>query len=192
MPAARNFAIRVLRALLTLLAIFVSGGAVYALPPASALEQQVEAVIGRDLGVDPAILQEKVRVLAPFDSLPTETVLRVVSMKREFAPGTWVVRLDCRWRRDCLPFDALLHSPEANLVTPGASSGARPSSRAAPLAHSGDHVELLAELSGVRLRATAVCLESGALGDRIRVRNLSTHRVLVATVAGEKLLRVEP
>ena len=36
----------------------------------------------------------------------------------------------------------------------------------------------------------SVC-ESGGLGDEIRVRNLATHRVLLATIAGKNLVRVE-
>ncbi len=43
----------------------------------------------------------------------------------------------------------------------------------------------------MRLQARVVCLESGALGDAIRVRNLATHRVLLATVAGKDEVRVE-
>ena len=54
-----------------------------------------------------------------------------------------------------------------------------------PLAHSGDHMLLVEERPGMRLQARVVCLESGALGDAIRVRNLATHRVLLATVAGK-------
>ena len=43
----------------------------------------------------------------------------------------------------------------------------------------------------MRLQVTAVCLQSGGLGDQIRVQNLATRRVLVATVAGKNLVRVE-
>ncbi len=43
----------------------------------------------------------------------------------------------------------------------------------------------------MRLQAKVVCLQSGALGDAIRVRNLATHRVLLATVTGKAEVRVE-
>ena len=43
----------------------------------------------------------------------------------------------------------------------------------------------------MRLKVMAVCLQSGGLGDQIRVRNLATQRVLLATVAGKNLVRVE-
>ncbi len=61
----------------------------------------------------------------------------------------------------------------------------------APLAHSGDRMLLVEERPGMRLQARVVCLESGALGDAIRVRNLATHRVLLATIAGKNEVRVE-
>jgi len=188
-PAARNLAIQLMRTL-AMLAVLGAWTAVHASPPASPVEEQIATVVGRNLGCDPAGLRDKLHLLASLDALPSGATLRVVSVKREFAPDTWLLRLDCRSPRDCLPFDVMLHASEAKGLAWGPGPAAKSSSSGPVLAHSGDRVELVAELAGVRLRVPAVCLQSGGLGDRIRVRNLATHRVLEATVAGPKLLRV--
>ena len=70
-------------------------------------------------------------------------------------------------------------------------SPGKPESSDALLARSGDHVQLVEELAGLRLQVKVVCLQSGALGERIRVQNPATHRVLLATIAGKDLVRVE-
>jgi hypothetical protein len=163
----------------------------YALAPASPLKEQVATVLGHDLGVSPAALENNLRVLAPFASLPLEAALHVVSIRRDFAPGMWIVRLDCTSRHDCLPFVALLRS-EAKPPAMGSWPMVKATPGVASVVHGGDHVEVVAEGPGIKLRATGVCLDSGGLGQRIRVRNSSTHRVLVATVAGQKLVTVTP
>ena len=117
-------------------------------------------------------------------------------------PGTWLLRLDCSSRRDCLPFHAVLSTAAAGLASQAdewtsAVQALAPGSRRQPgpsavlLAHSGERVSLVEELAGMRLQVKVVCLQSGGLGDRIRVQNPTTHRVLLATVAGKELVRVE-
>ena len=43
----------------------------------------------------------------------------------------------------------------------------------------------------MRLRAPAICLEAGGLGDRVRVQNRDTRRNLLATVIDGHTVRVE-
>ncbi|MGN2254633.1 flagellar basal body P-ring formation chaperone FlgA [Frateuria sp. GZRe12] len=64
-----------------------------------------------------------------------------------------------------------------NVLTPGALGG-RQTVRA------GDHVQLLAELDGIAVRAEGVALGSGDSGARLRVRNGSSGRVVDAIVRG--------
>jgi hypothetical protein len=63
-------------------------------------------------------------------------------------------------------------------------SARRPKLRIAvgALVKSGQRVELVWEQGGIRLRASAVCLESGAAGDTVRAKFARTGRVVHALV----------
>jgi len=173
----------------------------------SVLRQKIAAAVARDLqpgrvGESP---EDNFQVLAPTLAIPSGSELHVTSVRPGYSPGSWLLRMDCSSRRDCLPFHVVLRSPGANLLEgsvagpTGSALGqnqpnwpkAKPKQLRSPVARSGDHVLLVEERSGMRLKVTAVCLESGGLGDEIRVQNLATRRVLLATVAGKNLVRVE-
>jgi hypothetical protein len=178
-----------------------------ALSDAMAVQQQAAAAVARGLRTDasPEQIESNLRLLGSPPSLPSGSTLRLVSAKAGFTPGSWLLRLDCSSRRDCLPFYAVLGpgDADANVANPqdskrswpGLTGALKPPARAgprtAPVARSGDRVSLVEELSGMRLQVKVVCLQSGGLGDRIRVQNLATHRVLLATIAGKDLVRVE-
>jgi hypothetical protein len=173
---------------------------------ASALQQKVAAAIARDLQSDTAdaTTGSSLQVLAPSLSVPPDSELHVVSVRAGYSPGSWLLRMDCSSRRDCLPFHVVLYSPATSVRNPRYGNivkalpqandhtfAIKPSLSRPPLTRSGDHVLLVEERPGMRLRVTAVCLESGTLGDEIRVRNLATHRVLMATIASKDQVRVE-
>jgi hypothetical protein len=171
----------------------------------SALHQKIAEAVARDVQVEPSgeSLASRLQALDGLLSLPPAAELHVTSVHAGYSPGTWLLRIDCSWRSDCLPFHAILRSPTASLR--GQSAAALPAQVAnqpselpgkpkplrSPLARSGDHVLLVEERSGMRLQVPAVCLQSGGLGDEIRVQNLATRRVLLATVAGKNLVRVQ-
>lgn len=170
--------------------------------PVPGWERQAAEAVANALQLDAAgVLASHLQLLRPPVTRPGTVHLRVVSIKAA-GEGVWFLRLDCDSRRDCLPFYVLLRwsaidaailaragvESDAGQQTVVAASDRRPS---APLQRSGDRVDMIEELSGMHLRTHAVCLQSGSLGDRIRVRNLSTHRVVLATVAGGQLVRVE-
>jgi hypothetical protein len=201
----KHFAVRLARGLLVM--VVIAGWAalpqiVLALPSPSPIQQQAAEAVVRDMRLESesSVVERNLEVLAPFTSLPAGAALHVVSARAGFTVGTWLLRLDCASRRDCLPFHAVLRMPESDrLVLPGggpvtaklpAIAVTRQLNPAA-LARRGAQAELVEELPGVRLRAKVVCLESGGLGDRIRVQNRTTHRVLLATVAGPDLVKVE-
>ena len=206
MRRGKHFAVRLARNLL--FTVIVAGcltppQLVWAAPNPSPLQQQAAEAVVRDMRLESesSMVERSLEVLAPFTSLPAGAAIRVISARAGFAAGTWMLRLDCASRRDCLPFHAVLRMPEGErLVLPaGGLATAKPPTiiiqrdrqlNPAALAHRGDQVELVEELPGVRLRAKVVCLESGGLGDRIRVQNRTTHRVLLATVAGPDLVKV--
>lgn len=171
---------------------------------ASTLQEQTATAVATGLHLDPnSDLAPSLQLLRSPSPLPGGAQLRLISVKALFAEGTWLLRLECESRNDCLPFYALLRPTEFDpdvirrlQLEDGKKRQHSPveyGSRfpTAPLERAGDQVEVVEELSGMHLRTRGVCLQSGSLGDRIRVRNLSTHRVLTVTVAGRKLVRVE-
>lgn len=194
-----------MRILLAPLAIgMVTAPCGLALSNANAVQQQAARAVARALRIDasPEQIERNLQLLGCPPSLPPGSVLHLVSARAGFTPGTWLLRLDCSSRRDCLPFHALLRadiglrSASADEWTAAAlamaqRSPGKPESSDALLARSGDHVQLVEELAGLRLQVKVVCLQSGALGERIRVQNPATHRVLLATIAGKDLVRVE-
>ena len=176
-------------------------------PPASpasvpALQDKVAAAVARDVrfGAAAATDAGSLQVLDPLLSLPSGSQLHVTSVRAGYTPGSWLLRMECASRRDCLPFHVLLQTPGvgqqessgANLKAKAWGNSQPGQARTNPaVARSGDRVLLVEERSGLRMKVTAVCLQSGGLGEQIRVRNLGTQRVLVATVAGRNLVRVE-
>ncbi len=172
-----------------------------ALPNSSPIQQQAAAAVVRDLHLDSSSgeVEQKLQVLAPFTALPAGATVHVVSARPGFAAATWLLRLDCDSRRECLPFHAVLRTaqfdqplsrPYQPVFRRSDVTETRGLSRTM-LVRSGNAVELVEQLPGVRLRVHVVCLQSGGLGDRIRVENRETHRVLSATVAGHDLVKVE-
>ena len=205
----RMVAFRSLVALVVLggVEVCIAGDPTAASASSFALRDKVAAAVARDLQSGPATVPDagNLQLLDPLLSLPSNSELHVTSVRAGYSPGSWLLRMDCASRRDCLPFHVVLHAPGAapheGLVndltsnTSGKSEPSRPQAKSRqlrpPVARSGDHVLLVEERSGLRLKVTAVCLQSGGLGDEIRVRNLATHRVVKATVAGKDLVRVE-
>lgn len=62
-----------------------------------------------------------------------------------------------------------------SVLSPGALGGRR-------MVRAGDHVQVVAQLAGIEVRATGVALGSGDNGARLRVRNESSGRVVEAMV----------
>jgi len=193
-----------------LLALALLGAGISAAEPPlsplrpSALHDKVLAAVMRDLHFGLALGQDasRLQILDPLLSLPSGAELRVASVRAGYARGSWLLRMDCSSRRDCLPFHVLLRAPFGSDNVAEAGQDSTPeqmqsgwrgtnSRHRPPLAHSGDRVLLVEERSGLRIKVPAVCLQPGALGDQIRVRNLASKRVLLATVADKSLVRVQ-
>ncbi len=184
------------------LSCLAAGRPALAQSPTSSLQRKVAAAVARDLQFGGEQQDTHLQILAPAAmSVPAHAQLHVVSVRTGFSPGSWLVRMDCAARSDCLPFHVVLRSTGPEVRNPvGDPLSAAVQSRnlpagvkqvRVPLAHSGDRMLLVEERPGLRLQARVVCLESGALGDAIRVRNLATHRVLLATIASKDEVRVE-
>ena len=61
----------------------------------------------------------------------------------------------------------------------------------ARLVKRGNRVEIVARLDGLDVRMRGVALADGGRGDRIRVRNLSSGRVVTGTIAANGLVQVD-
>jgi len=168
---------------------------------AESTRQQVESVVGRDLRLDAGLVSQKLEMLMPVEHLTM--YLRVLSVKRDFAPNSWLLRLGCG-DSHCMAFAALLHDtvltasnwrdlpPERpSLELDSAKHRLNPP--VAPVVHKGDNVSVIEEFAQVKLLMKAVSLDSGEVGDTIRVRNASSHRVVKATVvaAGRAWVQAE-
>lgn len=71
------------------------------------------------------------------------------------------------------------------VMTPGALGGRR-------MVRAGDHVQLIARLNGIEVRADGVSLGSGDNGARLRVRNESSGRVVDAMVSAPGVVLALP
>jgi Chaperone for flagella basal body P-ring formation len=131
--------------------------------------------------------------------LPAGTRVHVLSRRKLASWQATLVRLACDDQHACLPFYAVVGEDTLpvdglGLVPFDLPREPHPGSVQMPVRthHAGDRVEIVEEFSGLKLRAKGVCLQSGSMGDRIRVRTLLNHHVLVAKVAGAGEVQVEP
>lgn len=161
--------------------------------PSLTMRQQVVAAVARDLRLDPTVVAQKLEMLTPVQQ--AAVTVRVLAVKRDFAPRTWLLRLGCNPESRCLPFAALLHDTvlePANWrdLPPGQSSieldpAVRKAHKpGAPVVRKGETVSVIEEFAQVKLTMKAVSIDSGEVGDSIRIRNASSHRVVKATVVG--------
>lgn len=75
--------------------------------------------------------------------------------------------------------------PAGSVLTPGALGGRR-------MISAGDHVQLVAKMSGIEVRATGTALGSGDNGARLRVRNDSSGKIVNAMVSGPGVVLALP
>ena len=185
------------------LLIGICGAAFAAERPATApapltSRTQVVLSVARDLHLPVEFVAERLQLLGRLPEPGLE--IRVISARQEPFGGEWVLRLACEPSCHSLPFDVLLNAPKLNLAhsagggvavvgmsakTPASLSAGQHGPR---LVHKGEKVQLVGQFGDVKLVFHAVCLEGGTLGDRVRVRNASGRRVLVATVVAPKTL----
>jgi hypothetical protein len=162
------------------------------------LQAQVARAITRDLGIS---LQEKsarlaVQILGAEVRVPSEARLHVAAVHAVAGGDTWLLRMACGSREECLPFEVMLRG-RTQIAVAGAGVGrasALPilsSPAGPPLVRAGERVMLAEEVSGMRLSAPAVCLQAGSAGQRIRVRNVSSRRVVLARVRAAGQVVVE-
>jgi hypothetical protein len=161
-------------------------------------ETRVAQAIARDLGAhtQDAMAQARIEILASALRMPQGAQLHVAAVHAFAGAKTWLLRLECGSRLECLPFEVALRlrgsDNGAGLALRHGSMLSTPLAQlSAPVVRSGEKVRLAEEVSGMRLSAPAVCLQSGSIGQKIRVRNVSSGRVVLARVRGAGRVAVE-
>lgn len=162
------------------------------------LQAQVARAVARDVGIDTQASSTHfgVQILGAELRVPEQARLHVATVHAVAGAGTWLLRLECSSRLECLPFEVVLRTRGQDSVLL-ADSPARSSSQVSdnrpvpPVVRAGQRVQMAEEVSGMRLSAPAVCLEAGSMGQRIRVRNMSSGRVVLARVRAPGQVAVE-
>lgn len=120
--------------------------------------------------------------------------LRVVSV-RDKADGGIMVKLRCQNNQQCLPFYALVHGVD------GATTGAVRGREAKQLASNphealpqtiirgGDRATLILESADSRMRIPVVCLQNGAVGEKIHVASPDHRQFFDAEVVAVGMLK---
>lgn len=101
------------------------------------------------------------------------------------------VRLSCVKSDECLPFFVAVQGSQAQPVAADSSSAATAAKSAAnsPAIRAGGHATLLLEGDHIHIKLSVVCLESGAIGQTIRVASLDRKLTYLAQVDGDRTLR---
>lgn len=181
---------------LLLSALLLSAG--QGLAQTAGLKSHVGRAVARDLGIETegSSAYFGVRILGSEVRVAEQSGLHVAAVHAVPEANLWLLRMECSSRPACLPFEVLLRArgqATANLPDTRTKPGSLdPGVRlATPLVRAGQRVELAEEGSGMRLSAPVVCLEAGRMGQRIRVRNVSSGRVVVARVRAAGQVTVE-
>ncbi len=116
--------------------------------------------------------------------------VRVVSVTDSTA-GTAKVKLRCPDNHDCLPFYVLVHSltgaslRSTKLQAPPISAANAPQN----VVRGGDRATLVLESPDSRLSFPVICLQSGMLGQKIRVASPDRRQVFDAEVVASGMLK---
>jgi flagella basal body P-ring formation protein FlgA len=116
--------------------------------------------------------------------------LRVVSVTDRSA-GTVKVKLRCQNNRECLPFYVLVHGVEtpAAVATKPDTVPVAKASTPKNVIRGGDHATLILESADARINLPVICLQSGMLGQKVRVTSADHRQFFDAEVVGTGKLK---
>jgi len=155
------------------------------------LRSRVAQVVARDLGVEAEQARGlDVQLLAPGLELSDDVGLRVADVRSGGKPNVWLLRLECDSRTRCLPFEVAMRA-SAFTAAKKLTTAQQPGQHAEPVVRPGQKVTLTEELSGLHLTTSGISLQTGSVGQRIRVRNAASGRVVVARVSDRTNVVVE-
>jgi Chaperone for flagella basal body P-ring formation len=128
--------------------------------------------------------------LASTIAAPPRRRLRISSIGWDASQGRAEFRIECSEPGQCVPFLAYVRIERTlfpELRRPGLNSPTRKPARPAPAVRTGDRATVVFVGERLRLAVQVTCLERGAEGEVIRVRNQDGH-VFRARVSGPALL----
>jgi flagellar basal body P-ring formation chaperone FlgA len=124
--------------------------------------------------------------------------LRIVASCWDATPSRAQFRMECKQSGDCLPFLIYVRSREpgfsAHTVGQACQAGTTVTHSAGqrkPVVRTGDRVAVVYRSSRMRLSTVVTCLDRGAEGDVIRVRNQDGH-IFRARISSATLLEALP
>ena len=100
------------------------------------------------------------------------------------------VRMSCATAQECLPFIVEVNVPWGSAPHAFTSARAPRNRETAPIVvRSGSAATLLIDQGRIHIRLQVVCMESGAMGQTIRVQDRISKRIYLAQIADETRLR---
>lgn len=145
--------------------------------------QVVDAMQAYGLNASP----EQVELLADVTAAAGAS-LRVINQSKGVGDAT-IVRLRCMTLSDCRPFYVLAHGIVSTAKSAGNLPQYAPAQKSPVIVRQGQLVSLLMESPNFRITISAVCLESGRVGDVIRLRSDDRKRVYTGRVVDNKTVR---
>jgi len=136
------------------------------------------------------VAPDQIELLSGIRSTEEGASLRVVSTSDSNA-GTIKVKLRCQDNHECLPFYVLVHSFDKPNVA-SARLQAVPAVAASPpqnVIRGGDHATLVLASPDSRMSLPVICLQSGVLGQTIRVASPDHRQVFDAVVVAPGMLK---
>jgi hypothetical protein len=166
----------------------------FPIEPEAIMQVLKDSIAGREVDFSRA----QIRVPAGFGASVPKPQLELLGLSQGFDPATLIARLRCRERSAYGRFVAEITLPADKPVN-GGSRIARHSSnafRSRPpvvmgpfLVRPGVTAWLVSENQGMRITQTVMPMARARTGGMVRVSDPVTHRILLAQVAGERLLR---
>lgn len=146
------------------------------------------AVSARGVSVQP----EQVLFLAPVTARETAPRLHVAG-NRKLGDSETAVRFACDSNAICLPFYVIvrgLDDGQERLLsrTPGAKTGS-PAKTEKPCMRNGERASLIIESRSMRITLPVIALQSGRVGEIIRVTDTERKKIYRAEVSGPGLLK---
>jgi hypothetical protein len=178
----RGLAVRMAATLAVVLCTVAAGSAA----PATITKQQVIAALNaHGFSISP----EQVNFLADPLATRPDAVLEMLSIEH-WGAGRLSVRMGCRQREECVPFYVAVDPTNPDLQSPAQSLPVvRQTSRTPPVVRAGERAMLQIDRDKLHITMPVICLESGAVGGRIRVATSDHKQVYRAEVVGPKLLK---
>jgi hypothetical protein len=114
--------------------------------------------------------------------------VRVVSVTDQIT-GAVKVKLRCQDNQECLPFYVLVHGIDGANATRASAVPRVQASSPQNVIRGGDHATLILESPDSRMRLPVICLQSGSLGQKIRVASPDHRQFFDAEIVATGVLK---